>query len=121
MERLVGAGYAKQVGDQYIFLSTQQRGFQDKVQIDPSEEGLYAPGVHRHVFEVGTLAFGIVICHEGWRYPETVRWAARRGALVVFHPEHPRFKTQPFIVRKADGASNYASTDLATALEGWLR
>jgi len=38
------------------------------------------------------------------------------GALVVFHPEHPRFKTQPFLVRKADGASNYASTDLATAL-----
>jgi arginyl-tRNA synthetase len=38
------------------------------------------------------------------------------GALVVFHPEHPRFKTQPFIMRKADGASNYASTDLATAL-----
>lgn len=38
------------------------------------------------------------------------------GALVVFHPEHPRFKTQPFLVRKADGASNYASTDLATAV-----
>ncbi len=38
------------------------------------------------------------------------------GALVVFHPEHPRFNTQPFIIRKADGASNYASTDLATAL-----
>ncbi len=38
------------------------------------------------------------------------------GALVVFHSEHPRFKTQPFLVRKADGASNYAATDLATAL-----
>ncbi len=36
------------------------------------------------------------------------------GALVVFHPEHPRFATQPFIVRKTDGASNYATTDLAT-------
>jgi arginyl-tRNA synthetase len=36
------------------------------------------------------------------------------GALVVFHPEHPRFATQPFIVRKSDGASNYATTDLAT-------
>lgn len=36
------------------------------------------------------------------------------GALVVFHPEHARFATQPFIVRKSDGASNYASTDLAT-------
>jgi len=38
------------------------------------------------------------------------------GAQVVFHPEHPRFKEQPFIIRKSDGASNYASTDLATAL-----
>ena len=39
-----------------------------------------------------------------------------QGALAVFHPEHPRFKTQPFIIRKSDGASNYATTDLATAL-----
>lgn len=39
-----------------------------------------------------------------------------KGALVVFHPEHPRFKTQPFIVRKSDGAANYATTDLATLL-----
>jgi arginyl-tRNA synthetase len=36
------------------------------------------------------------------------------GALVVFHPEHPRFKAQPFIIRKSDGAANYATTDLAT-------
>jgi len=36
------------------------------------------------------------------------------GALVIFHPEHPRFKEQPFIIRKSDGASNYATTDLAT-------
>jgi arginyl-tRNA synthetase len=39
-----------------------------------------------------------------------------KGALVVFHPEHARFKTQPFIVRKSDGAANYATTDLATLL-----
>jgi arginyl-tRNA synthetase len=38
------------------------------------------------------------------------------GALCVFHGEHDRFATQPFIVRKADGASNYAATDLATVL-----
>ena len=31
LERLVAAGYAKQVGEQYNFLSTQQRGFQDKI------------------------------------------------------------------------------------------
>jgi arginyl-tRNA synthetase len=39
-----------------------------------------------------------------------------QGALVVFHPEHPRFKTQPFIIRKSDGAANYATSDLATIL-----
>lgn len=38
------------------------------------------------------------------------------GALVVFLREHERFKSQPFIIRKSDGASNYASTDLATLL-----
>ena len=61
-------------------------GFQDKVQLDPSEEGTYAPGSGRRVFQSGPLTFGVAICHEGWRYPETVRWAARRGAHVVFHP-----------------------------------
>jgi predicted amidohydrolase len=61
-------------------------GFQDKVQIDPSEEGTYTAGTGRRVFETGPLTFGVSICHEGWRYPETVRWPARRGAQIVFHP-----------------------------------
>lgn len=39
-----------------------------------------------------------------------------QGALAVFHADHPRFAAQPFLVRKSDGASNYASTDLATIL-----
>ncbi|MFM9148212.1 MAG: arginine--tRNA ligase, partial [Verrucomicrobiota bacterium] len=43
------------------------------------------------------------------------------GALVVWHDEEPRFSRDaetkmPFIVRKKDGSSNYASTDLATLL-----
>jgi len=61
-------------------------GFQDKCQIDPSEEPIYSPGTGRRVFQTGPLTFGIAICHEGWRYPETVRWAARHGAHIVFHP-----------------------------------
>lgn len=62
-------------------------GWQDKGQIDPSEEATYpALGSDRRVFTAGPLTFGVVICHEGWRYPETVRWAVRRGAQVVFHP-----------------------------------
>jgi predicted amidohydrolase len=61
-------------------------GFQDKVQLDPSEELTYSPGSGRQIFQIGPLTFGIVICHEGWRYPETVRWLVRRGAQIVFHP-----------------------------------
>ena len=61
-------------------------GFQDKVQLDPSEDATYSPGAERRVFQTGPLTFGIAICHEGWRYPETVRWAARRGAQIIFHP-----------------------------------
>lgn len=61
-------------------------GFQDKVQLDPSEDTIYSPGFERHVFEIYGLKFGVAICHEGWRYPETVRWAVRAGAQIVFHP-----------------------------------
>jgi predicted amidohydrolase len=65
-------------------------GFQDKVQLDPSEDGLYtpAPDTRRHVFQAGALKFGVSICHEGWRYPETVRAPAREGAHIVFHPHY---------------------------------
>ena len=62
-------------------------GWQDKVQLDPSEEDIYpAFAEERQIFTAGPLTFGVTICHEGWRYPETVRWAVRRGAQVVFHP-----------------------------------
>lgn len=61
-------------------------GFQDKVQLDPSEEAIYSPGSGRRVFQTGPLTFGVAICHEGWRYPETVRWPVRQGAHIVFHP-----------------------------------
>ena len=46
------------------------------------------PGNTRRLFEINGVKFGVAICHEGWRYPETVRWAAVRGAKIVFHPQH---------------------------------
>ena len=64
----------------------ERLGFHDKTQLDPSEEALFEAGSERQVFTIGPLTFGVSICHEGWRYPETVRWAAKRGAQVVFHP-----------------------------------
>ena len=62
------------------------QGYQTKNQLPIEEEAHYVPGATRRMFAVDGVPFGIAICHEGWRYPETVRWAARRGAPVVFHP-----------------------------------
>ncbi len=62
------------------------QGHQAKNQLAPQEEPFYVPEGQRHMFEIDGVPFGIAICHEGWRYPESVRWAAVRGAKVVFHP-----------------------------------
>jgi predicted amidohydrolase len=64
------------------------QGYQTKNQLDPSEDEFYVPGNTRRLFEINGVKFGVAICHEGWRYPETVRWAAARGAKIVFHPQH---------------------------------
>ena len=64
------------------------QGYQTKNQLDPTEDQFYVPGNTRHLFEVKGMKFGVAICHEGFRYPETVRWAAVRGAKIVFHPQH---------------------------------
>lgn len=63
-------------------------GYQTKNQLDPEEKDLYTAGNHRKIFEIKGVKIGIAICHEGWRYPETVRWAAARGAQIVFHPQY---------------------------------
>jgi predicted amidohydrolase len=84
MERVTDAG--SQIAAVVIDRDGMILGWQSKNQLDPSEDANYVPGETRQVFEIGGLRFGIVICHEGWRYPETVRWAAVRGAHVVFHP-----------------------------------
>lgn len=82
-------------------------GFQDKVQLDPSEEGMYARGEGRRTFTVGPLTFGIVICHEGWRYPETVRAAARQGAQIVFHPHYDEDQPAAYPRHFADPANTF--------------
>ena len=71
----------------YVISATGEiLGYQTKNQLDPSEDDIWIPGTQRSLFEVNGLKFGISICHEGFRYPETVRWAARQGAHIVFHP-----------------------------------
>jgi predicted amidohydrolase len=86
MERITPAG--RQIAAFVIGTRGQILGYQTKNQLDPSEDRFYVPGHTRRIFEINGVKFGIAICHEGWRYPETVRWAAMRGAKIVFHPQH---------------------------------
>src|SRR4051812_33372020 len=86
MERIAEAG--RQIAAFVIDARGEVQGYQTKNQLDPSEDRFYVPGNTRQLFAVNGLKFGVAICHEGWRYPETVRWAAMRGAKIVFHPQH---------------------------------
>ena len=86
MEKLTEAG--RQIVAVVIDSGGRVQGYQTKNQLDPTEDRFYVPGDSRQLFEVNGVKFGVVICHEGWRYPETVRWAAVRGARIVFHPQH---------------------------------
>ena len=86
IERIADAG--RQIAACVIDASGEIQGYQAKTQLDPTEERFYVPGDSRRLFAVNGVPFGIAICHEGWRYPETVRWAAVRGARIVFHPQH---------------------------------
>ncbi len=85
MERVTESG--RQIVALVIDSDGQIQGYQTKNQLDPTEDQFYVPGNSRQLFEIKGMKFGIAICHEGWRYPETVRWAATRGAKIVFHPQ----------------------------------
>jgi predicted amidohydrolase len=84
MEWLADAG--RQIASVVIDAGGRIQGHQTKNQLDPTEDRFYVPGYTRQLFEINGLKFGVAICHEGFRYPETVRWAAVRGAKIVFHP-----------------------------------
>jgi predicted amidohydrolase len=86
MENVTDAG--REVAAFVIDARGEILGYQTKNQLDPTEDRFYVPGNRRQLFEINGVKFGVAICHEGWRYPETVRWAAVRGAKIVFHPQH---------------------------------
>ncbi len=106
-------------------------GVQDKVQLDPSEDDQYTAGAGRELFHVDGVPFGVVICHEGFRYPETTRAAARRGAKIIFHPHYSwpeagafrpttfgdarnTFHEMAMLCRAAENTCYFASVNCAT-------
>jgi predicted amidohydrolase len=82
-------------------------GEQAKTQLDPSEESQYVTGARRRVFTTAGVTFGIVICHEAFRYPEITRALVLAGAQIIFAPHYVTTKDGSLPARWCDPASPY--------------
>ncbi len=97
-------------------------GSQTKNQLDPSEDNFWIPGDKRKLFEINGLRFGITICHEGFRYPESVRWCAYHGAQLVFHPHFAGSNEKGQILKRFGSIENpyYERAMMMRALENTI-
>ncbi len=97
-------------------------GYQTKNQLDPTEDHMWTPGTTRSVFEVNGVKFGITICHEGFRYPESVRWAAQHDAKIVFHPHFTGSNTEGVVLTEWGNKDNpyYEKAMMLRAMENTI-
>ncbi|MCP9485297.1 MAG: carbon-nitrogen hydrolase family protein [Gaiellaceae bacterium MAG52_C11] len=58
-----------------------------KSRLTPKDALGYAAGAGPTSFVFKGIPMGVVICFEGFRFPETTRELARQGARVIFHPQ----------------------------------
>jgi len=58
-----------------------------KSRLTPKDAEGYSPGTGPTLFYFDDICMGIVICFEGFRFPENVRELAKAGATIVFHPQ----------------------------------
>jgi predicted amidohydrolase len=63
-------------------------GVHHKTRLTPLDAVAYSPGTEIETFEIAGVTIGVVICFEGFRFPETTRACVARGAQVIFHPQN---------------------------------
>jgi len=63
-------------------------GVHHKTKLTPLDAIAYTPGRTFETFELCGVKVGVVICFEGFRFPETTRECVRQGAQLVFHPQN---------------------------------
>lgn len=63
-------------------------GRHHKTRLTPLDAIAYSPGTSFETFDLFGIRVGVVICFEGFRFPETTRECVRQGAQIVFHPQN---------------------------------
>lgn len=63
-------------------------GVHHKTKLTPLDAIAYSPGQSIETFDLFGVKVGVVICFEGFRFPETTRACVRQGAQLVFHPQN---------------------------------
>jgi predicted amidohydrolase len=63
-------------------------GVHHKNKLTPLDAVAYSPGTTLETFTLCGVCVGVVICFEGFRFPETTRECVRQGAQLVFHPQN---------------------------------
>lgn len=63
-------------------------GVHHKTKLTPLDAVAYSPGNSIETFDLFGIKVGVVICFEGFRFPETTRECVRQGAQLVFHPQN---------------------------------
>ena len=58
-----------------------------KTRLTPLDAVAYTPGKTFEVVELFGVKVGVVICFEGFRFPETTKECIAKGAQLVFHPQ----------------------------------
>jgi predicted amidohydrolase len=63
-------------------------GVHHKTRLTPLDAVAYTPGDSIETFDLCGVKVGVVICFEGFRFPETTRECVRQGAQLVLHPQN---------------------------------
>lgn len=63
-------------------------GVHHKTKLTPIDAVAYTPGKTFETFDLFGVKVGVVICFEGFRFPETTKECVRQGAQLVFHPQN---------------------------------
>jgi predicted amidohydrolase len=63
-------------------------GAHHKTKLTPLDALAYSPGSAMETFTLCGITVGVVICFEGFRFPETTRECVRQRAQLVLHPQN---------------------------------